>query len=152
MACSRSLLPCAADEASKAAKIEELLVVMKADKLVDQIFDQMNTVLASQLGAAGDGKSIMADVQPELMAAIRRRMSWDKMKAQYVRIYSESFSEEEVGAMVTFYKTPAGKSMLEKLPIVMQKSMEIVQPIMKDLNPEIQKIVETALEKAKQKP
>jgi len=147
-----TVLPCAADEDSKAAKIEELLVVMKADKLVDQIFDQMNSVLMGQLGGAGDGKSIMSEVQPQLMAAIRRRMSWDKMKPQYVRIYGESFTEEEVSAMVAFYKTPAGRSMLEKLPVVMQKSMEIVQPIMKDLTPEIQRIVETAAEKAKQKP
>jgi len=154
-----SILPCAADEASKAQKIEELLTLTKADKLIDQVFDQVNGSLSAQLTSLhvppdkeAPQKQMMADVQKGLMELLRRKMSWEKMKPQYVRIYSESFTEEEVTGMINFYRTPAGRSMLDKLPMVMAKSMELVQPLMKDLTPEIQRIVEAAAEKNGIKP
>jgi hypothetical protein len=154
-----STLPLMADEASKAQKIEELLVLTKADKMIDQVFDQINNAVMTQMSSPAmpadmdpQRKQMALDVQKQLMDLLRRKLAWDKMKPQYVRIYSESFSEEEVSAMVSFYRTPAGKSMLEKLPMVMAKSMELVQPMMKDIMPEIQRIVEAAAEKNGIKP
>lgn len=152
-------LPVLADDASKAQKIEELLVLTKADKMIDQVFDQMNNAVFAQLSSLPtppdqdpQKKQMMLDVQKQMMELLRKKLAWDKMKPQYVRIYSESFSEDEVAAIIGFYKTPAGRSMLEKLPTVMAKSMELVQPMMKDIMPEIQRIVEAAAEKNGIKP
>ncbi len=152
-------LPCLADDASKAQKIEEMLTLTKADKLIDQVFDQINNAVKAQLNSLPlspdmdpQRRQMAMDVQKQLMDLLRRKLAWDKMKPLYVRIYSESFSEEEVSAIIAFYTTPAGKSMLEKLPLVMSKSMEMVQPMMKDIMPEVQRIIEAAAEKNGIKP
>jgi len=152
-------LPCFADEVSKSKSIEELLTVMKADKLADQVFDQMFKMVGSQLarlpmpeGEEGKRKQVAADIQAQMIDLIRKKLAWDKMKPVYVKIYGEAFTEEEIVAIVGFYKTPAGRSMLEKLPLVMAKSMELVQPMMQDIGPEVQRIIEDAAKKNGIKP
>lgn len=147
-------LPCAADEVSKAKSTEELLALMNADKMVDQMFEQMQTMIRSQLssmpapaGKETQAKAMAADIQTQMFDLIRKRMSWDRMKPEYMRMYAETFSEDEINGMVAFYRSPAGRATLEKLPLVMSKTMAIVQPMMKELTPEIQRITEKASEK-----
>ena len=42
-------------------------------------------------------------------------------------MYAEIFSHDELHQMVEFYKTPLGRKMVEKLPLVMQKALPIIQ-------------------------
>jgi len=67
-------------------------------------------------------------------------MSWEKMEPEYIKLFSEVYTEDELKAIVEFYKTPAGQSMLKKQPLLMQKSMVISQKQMQALMPEIQKM------------
>lgn len=42
-------------------------------------------------------------------------------------VYMESYSEEEVDAILTFYNSPIGKKMIAETPEITQKSMQIGQ-------------------------
>ncbi len=42
-------------------------------------------------------------------------------------IYDRHFSEEELTAAIAFYRTPVGKSLLAKMPIVFQESFALGQ-------------------------
>lgn len=142
------LAPAAADEAKK-AKIEELLTVMKADKLTDQMFDQMKTMMTSQVRAAAtpDTRKTVEELSTKIVQMIQDRMSWSKLKPEYIRIYDETFTDEEISGMLAFYRTPVGQAMLEKMPAVMQKSMEMGRKVMTDLLPEIQRLTTEMREK-----
>lgn len=59
-------------------------------------------------------------------------MSWAKMKPQYVRLYVETFDQDEVDGLLAFYATPAGQAMINKMPIVMPKMMGVMQDSMRD--------------------
>ena len=69
------------------------------------------------------------------------------MKDRYVRLYDETFTAQEISGILEFYKTPTGSAMLDKMPVLISKSMTIAQEQMGDLMPEIQRIAEEAKHK-----
>ena len=84
-----------------------------------------------------------------VVAQVEERMSWDKLKPEYMKVYADVFSEEEITGIVAFYKTPIGHAMLDKMPLLMSKSMEISQRRMAGLMPEIQRQMQEVMQKSK---
>jgi len=74
-------------------------------------------------------------------------MGWDTMRVEFVRIYNELFSEDEINGVLAFYESPAGRATLEKMPQLMTKAMAFAQSQMADLLPEIQRITKEASQK-----
>jgi hypothetical protein len=58
-----------------------------------------------------------------------------------IRLYKESFSEEEVAGMLAFYKTPAGQAVIFKMPVLTQQIMIETHKMMNVLLPKI-KVIE----------
>ena len=58
----------------------------------------------------------------------------------YVRLYKETFSEEEVKGMLAFYRTPSGQAVIHKMPLLMQKVMLETNTMIRSMSPEMQKI------------
>jgi len=85
----------------------------------------------------------------KVVAQVEERMSWDKLKPEYMKVYADVFSEEEITGIVAFYKTPIGHAMLDKMPLLMSKSMEISQRRMAGLMPEIQRQMQEVMQKSK---
>ena len=135
--------------AGKEAQIDQLLSAMNADSTINQIFEQVKAMTASQLpaGATPEQAARAQEIQSRILDLVKSRIGWEKMRPQYVKMYSETFSEEEISAMLAFYQSPAGRAMLQKMPMIIRKSMEIAQTQMEDLLPEIQRIVRDGLSK-----
>jgi len=73
------------------------------------------------------------------------------MKPVYIKLYDETLTEEEVNGAVAFYKTPAGQALLNKMPLLMQKSMVVMQEMLGEMIPEFTKMGEELTKKYKQK-
>jgi hypothetical protein len=86
--------------------------------------------------------SIMADLQDRLDKVLAEAMPWESVRPDYVRIYVETFSEEQLDAMITFYKSSAGQAMVAKMPVLMAKGAEIGQRRLADVAPRIRKLIE----------
>ena len=69
----------------------------------------------------------MRDAMEKSAQAMREEMSWAKMKPLMVRIYADSFTQEELDGLIAFYESPAGKAFTRKMPVVMEKSMQLMQ-------------------------
>ena len=141
-----------ADDASKKAKIEEILQITRTDQMLKQTMQQVRTMQLAQLkkmDLPADQKTLMDDIQTKTMALISDRLSYEKAKPLYVGLYAEVFSEEEIDGIMGFYKSPAGKAMIEKMPMMMQRLMPMMQKMTDDLQADIQKIVEEAKQKQK---
>ncbi len=141
-----------ADQASKTAKIEEMLALTHADRVVDQMTAQMRPMMAQQLrklDLPDDARPAIEEMQKKMVDLMSRTLSWQKMKPVYIKIYDETFTEDELAGAVAFYKTPAGQALIDKMPTLMGKTMSVVQDLMGDIIPEITKMTEDIANKYK---
>src|SRR5260370_39844217 len=132
-----------AQEPSKEAKIVRVLALMKAEALTDQVFEQMKaeTASISAPNASEKERAHAREIQAKIMDLVKDRMSWEKMRPVYVKMYSETFTDEEIDAMLAFYQCPAGRAMLEKMPKLVAKIMALAQSQLAGLMPEIERLV-----------
>lgn len=135
-----------ADESTKNAKVEELLVVMKIEQQQKQMMDQMTQMVIDQVKAQMSNLppaevAKMEDRQKKLFALIQEQTTWQKMKPIFVKSYSDTFSEPEIDGILAFYKSPAGKAMVEKQPDLNSKIMASMQTQMSDLMPKIEELM-----------
>jgi hypothetical protein len=129
-----------ADEASKLAKIDEMFAASHVEAMVGQMMSQVQTMMhnqLSQLNVPDKDRPAVEEMQKQVLDLLAGKLSWEKLKPIYVKIYDETFSEEELASIVDFYKTPAGHALIEKMPLLTQKSVTLMQDMMKDLIPEI---------------
>jgi len=147
-------IPCAwADETSKAAQIEELMRITKVEAMSGQMTGQIRAMMMNQLASApAESRAEATQMMEKIIARIEDRMSWTKLKPEYVKLYGDVFTEEEITGMVSFYKTPLGQAVLQKMPLVVSKSMEIGQRQMAEIMPELRKVSEEMMQKKAEKP
>ena len=138
-----------AQESTKNAKIERILALTNADAMIGRIFDQIKTMTASQMpsDATPEQRAKAQEMQNKVMDLIKARMSWERLRPQYAKLYDETFTESEIDGILAFYDSPAGRAMLEKMPVLMQKSMSLAQTQMADLLPEIERLTREAKQK-----
>ena len=76
-------------------------------------------------------------------------MSWQRMKPLYVQLYQDTFEQDEVDGLLAFYTSPTGQAFLNKMPVVMQKSMALSQSLMQSALPKMTAAMKEALSEAK---
>jgi uncharacterized protein len=143
--CSATAMAAPASDSS----IKQLLNVTQAQKLVDGMRAQFDTLMNNVVQQALQGKTptpkqqqAIANMKNRMVALIQGELAWEKIEPMYLRLYKESFSEEEVVGMLSFYKTPAGLAIINKMPMLMQKTMLEVQKMLSGATPQMQKIQE----------
>lgn len=140
-----------ADESSKRQKVEQLLVLTNSASMMDQMFDQLRGAIAQQRDMLNlskeDSREMTNEIETVSFGMIRERLSWDKLKPKFIDLYAETFTEEEVEGMVAFYRSPAGKAAIEKMPKLVGQSMAITNELMKDILPEMMQRTEAIVVK-----
>lgn len=143
------------------AQVERLLQVMDARKVVDQMMPAMMQQSRSLLEQTLTGERFSeADraraerLMDNQETALRQMLAWDKIKPIYMRVYTRTLTDKEVDAMTAFYSSPEGRSVMQKMPQIMQVSMIEMQPLMQEsmqkLMQDLQKELETGKDAAHQ--
>ncbi|MES2098699.1 MAG: DUF2059 domain-containing protein [Pseudomonadota bacterium] len=114
-----------------------MLIATRAEKVLDSMFTIFDQSIRQGMAASLQGQTPNAEQQRildampgQLAQVFREEMTWAKLRPIYVRVYQETFTQEEVNAITAFYKTPAGAASIDKMPVVMQKSMTESQALM----------------------
>lgn len=139
-------------ETPSAASIEKLLAVTQSDKIMDQVFANLDGFMKNMVNQSmqqnkmnEEGRKIMDNFMARTVKVMKEELSWEKTKPIYVQVYSENFTQKEVDDLLTFYATPTGQALIEKTPVVMQKSMELTQsrigPMMQRMQKEMREAV-----------
>jgi hypothetical protein len=111
-----------ADEASKSAKAEELLQLTQGDQMLKMMEPMMKGMVAQMdKDMSAEQRAKVGEMQGKMMALIAVRLS--KAKPALVKVYTDTYTEEEIDGILAFYKSPVGKAFLQKMPEVMQRSM-----------------------------
>lgn len=140
------------------ASLDELLTITDSQKLIDGMWPQMDAMLkTSEKQALGEvtltdeQQKISDKTQAKMATLFKEEFAYEKMKPMIINIYKESFSQDEIDGMVTFYKSKAGKAVIKKMPTVMQATMANVQAQMSQIIPKLQKIQQESIDEIKAK-
>ncbi|EGI74515.1 hypothetical protein PH505_af00320 [Pseudoalteromonas distincta] len=134
-----------AEQNTKQQKIDELIKVMNLDSMVDSMYGQVEGMMkgmSDQMGVKPSEQAIFDKYYSDMTTVLKTEMSWAKMQPMMVNVYDKHFSEQEIADMLAFYKTDTGQKILEKMPVVMQESMQMSQSLMKDAMPKIQTLAQ----------
>lgn len=135
------------------AQIDRLLQVMEMQNTMDGIFVQMESATrdmgTSMLGpeASAEDRARLDRILAEQNRFMREALAWDQLAPIYHRIYTELFSAEEVQAMIDFYTSQHGHSIMQKMPQVMGLAIREMQPIMQALLQETRQTMEQELQR-----
>jgi hypothetical protein len=148
-------LPVLAQGATEAS-IDRLFTAMHVQSSVDGMYGMVEKMMKQGMSQAFPGeptaaqRKAMDSTAASFAAVMREELSWERMRPQLLRIYSETFTEAEVLGIVAFYESPAGQAFVAKMPALLQKSMEMNQERMKELMPRMRAAVEKAAREARQ--
>ena len=116
------------------AQVDRLLATLEIPQLLDQMVEQM-----AQGAAVGGERALGPDATPAQRAELQRMLQrqqdmmhsllgWDKLQPVYRRVYAQTFTAEEIDAMIAFYSSDTGRSIRRKLPEAMALASEQMRP------------------------
>src|SRR5690606_18062420 len=86
----------------------ELIEVIRLEAMAESSVDLVTQSLASQ--SAGPAQAGMAAEIIAIMTEFRREfMRWENLLPDYIRIYTDAFSEAELRELIAFYRSPVGQ-------------------------------------------
>jgi hypothetical protein len=118
--------------------VNEMIKLMQLENLLKAALRQMNDGLEKGmeggLQKATSGRDLtpaqkaeVEDFRKKHKATAAEELSLDKIMHMYAQAYRDAFSQEEVDGVIAFYKSPAGKAVTDKNPLVMQKAAALTE-------------------------
>ena len=142
------LAACAAnDKLASEESVRRLLEVTESRKMLENVWQHVQAsmdITMKQL--LGDQKLTeqqqkqMDEIRTKVVAIMQEELSWEFMESMMMQVYTKTFTQEEIDGMLAFYASPAGRSVITKMPVAMQHSMEIMQERMSTMIPKLQQM------------
>ncbi len=139
-----SSAPVLADAASHAADAERFLQLARADKLAVPVYAQVQQMFAqrfAETGASQDKQAVLETYQAKANTELDRAVGWDKLKPDMVKLYTSNFTEQELKELISFYQSPLGKKVMEKMPTLTAQSAQITQSKLEAAVPQVNKLL-----------
>lgn len=112
------------------------------DEAMSNLDDFMQKGMEQALQAEGPAlnaqqQQIIDQYRTDTVSVIKDELAWSKVEPEMVSAYVKTFSQKEVNDLVTFYSSPSGQSVANKLPLV---SRQMTADLQQRMLPLIQKI------------
>lgn len=128
---------------SKKESVEELLVLSKAETLIETVYGQMDQMfknMGKQLGVKPGEQELFNRFMSKVASLMKEEMSWDKMKGPMMDVYMKHYTEKEIQDMIAFYKSESGRSMISKQADVAKDTMMLRQKMVESFLPKLMKL------------
>ena len=99
---------------------EQLLEAMDMETMLSQSIEGLFAIHMRQ-------NPDLAPYQETVLEFLQKHMSWENVRGDFVTIYSQEFSEEELTELTAFYQTPTGQKAARSLPSLMAKGADLVR-------------------------
>ncbi len=116
------------------ASIEKLLVLTETQKLNDSAIADSDEIIETTLkpvlrldNMTVEKRQMTESFLDKYKHIVKEEFSWEKMLPDYIRIYRETFTEEELQSLIAFYESPTGKMFIRKMPVIMDKTSDVMQ-------------------------
>jgi uncharacterized protein len=121
----------------------QLLQVMHTHQIFLDAGAQMDATMSKSMKAAmqmqvnPEQEKIVDEYQAKVVAIIKESLSWSTLEPTLVQAYQNTFTQDEVNAMLKFYDSPLGQSVGAKLPTVNQQMTQLTQQRVQDVIPKV---------------
>jgi hypothetical protein len=138
------------------ASIREMLELTNARQMLAGMKGQITAMMNTTMQNATTGQSVtparraILDRMAAKMSAVATDVTnWDDLLPMYLRTYRAAFTQDEIDGVIKFYKSPAGKAYVNKLPLVMQNLMGEMQGFVKTIQEKMQAIQRESMQELK---
>lgn len=153
-----AMLAGGAHAAASPESVEKLMQVMKVQQQLETIYSQslpaMQNAMRQSLGGqmqSADAERMFNTVMPRVNAVIRDELSWARLKPEFAAIYAETFTQQEIDGLIAFYQGPVGSALVNKLPQLSQRSMQMMQQHMPVVMQKAMQVVREEVDKEQAK-
>ena len=108
-------------DAASGKEAEKLLNMIGIQAAMEQSMSQMLDIQLQQNPALAPYKGVM-------MEFLNENMSYESLKPDLIKIYSEEFTASELREIIAFYSTDVGKKSIEKMPTLMAQGGQLDAP------------------------
>jgi len=115
--------------------LDELLQVSRMAQMSQALMGKVAAMQQQQIQAGSAGAS-----------AYQTMASPENLKGMYETIFAAVYTPDQVKQLIAFYKTPTGQMLLDRQPMLLQKTMAISQQTMTSLMPQIQQAVQQTMQ------
>ncbi|HRW29428.1 MAG TPA: DUF2059 domain-containing protein [Emcibacteraceae bacterium] len=126
-------LPAQADEMADAAA-EKLLDILDVEKTMNQSMEQM---LMMQV----QSNPALVQFSDILIKFTNQYMSYESLKPDFIKIYTDAFTVDELNDLIKFYQSPTGQNVKNKIPELMQKGGEMGFQRLNDHSDELKALI-----------
>ena len=134
IALSFSSFALSAQDSTKIKHIQQFMEVTGSAKLGMQVLTNVTAAY----------RNIYPDASNDFWDEFIKEVDPQALVNLVIPVYEKNFSDEDIVQLIAFYQTPLGKKVVEKMPAIMQESMQIGAAWGKQ-------ITEKVMEKLKQK-
>lgn len=131
-----------ADEKSHRQAAEDLLKTMQIEK-------QMQTAMNQMLDLQIKTQPGLAPYKDVMRKFLNKHISFAALKDELIQIYVDEFTETELKQISAFYKTPAGKKIVEKGPALVSKGIQLGSQRVAKHQDELRQMIEDEAKKQK---
>jgi hypothetical protein len=129
--------------------IEKLLAITQSESLIDSTYDSLGSTLLKNVDFGVSEKPLntkqqhLMDTFPaKIVTLMRTEYGWDLYKPRILQIYKETFTQQEIDGLVRFYASHAGQAYIQKMPLVMQQTLQLMQSMSQTMTPKIAALIE----------
>ncbi len=136
-----------AQDQSKRALAEELLNLLNVKETQQKALAMYEQMIVGQIqkltskSQDPDAQAKVTSLMQKTLDIVRDATSWDKLKEDYIALYSQTYTESELKDIIAFYKTPSGQAYVKKQPEVLKRSFQLSGKMINRLMPKIQSMV-----------
>jgi hypothetical protein len=132
------------------AQIDRLLEVSRTKQVLETSLVRIEAAQEQMVRAKLGDKPLSAQEEQRLSRLLeitrknlRSTMAWDNLEPKYRKLYAETFDGEDIDALIAFYDSPAGQHFIDRMPVLAQKLMvmldEILTPMMQGMQADLEK-------------
>jgi hypothetical protein len=119
----------------------ELIELMGAEADVAAMF---NAALEAKI----QSNPKLSPYRSTLRTFFEKYMNWDVAAPKLADLYARTFTEPELREIMAFYKSPAGKKMLSKAPVLMAEEMKIVEETFEEHKAQLEEMIRAQAKEA----
>lgn len=114
--------------------VYKIFELTKAESLMNQVIDEMLTIQVRN-------NPNLAKYHDVMRQFLKQKLDFNILKGQMAEIYTSEFSRSELEELLKFYETDLGVKTIQKMPLILQKSMKLGESAISSHLPELQTMI-----------